>query len=302
MKTSRRTFIKQAGITFAGTALLPRKILATGNATDFIVGIQLYSVRDAMKKDPAGTLKKIAALGYTHVEYAGYENGKFYGYSPNEFKSLLSDLGLKMLSGHNGLDATKWDKSQNEFTEEWVQTIQDAAAVGLQYMISPGVDESLCKNESDFKWYMELHNKTGELCQKAGIKFAFHNESYEFDHYLNNVRLYDILLDTTDKSLVAQQIDIGNMYAPGGRAMDYLKRYPGRFFSMHVKDVVKTNKQDNTYENTILGKGVVGVKEILEYARKTGTKHFIIEQEDYQDKTPLECAKEDLAAMKNWGF
>jgi len=259
----------------------------------------LYSVRDAMKKDPAGTLKQLAALGYTHVEHAGYENGKFYGYSPNEFKSLLSDVGLKMLSGHTGLDAKKWDKSEKEFTEEWIQTIQDAAAVGLQYMISPGVDESLCKNESDFKWYMELHNKTGELCQKVGINFAFHNESYEFDHYLNNVRLYDILLDTTDKSLVAQQIDIGNMYAPGGRAMDYLKRYPGRFFSMHVKDVIKTNK---SYENTILGKGVVGVKDILEYARKTGTKHFIIEQEDYQGKTPLQCAKEDLDIMKSWGF
>jgi len=302
MKTSRRKFIQQAGITFAGTALLPRKILGTGNATNYIVGIQLYSVRDDMKKDPAGTLKQLAALGYTHVEHAGYEDGKFYGYSPTEFKSLLSDLGLKMLSGHNGLDAKNWNRSQNEFTEEWIQTIQDAAAVGLQYMISPGVDESLCKNESDFKWYMELHNKTGELCQKAGINFAFHNESYEFDHYLNNVRLYDILLDTTDKSLVAQQIDIGNMYAPGGRAMDYLKRYPGRFFSMHVKDVIKTGKQDNGYQNTILGKGVVGVKEILEYARKTGTKHFIIEQEEYQEKTPLQCAKEDLAIMKNWGF
>ncbi|HYK46603.1 MAG TPA: sugar phosphate isomerase/epimerase, partial [Parafilimonas sp.] len=114
MKTSRRTFVKQAGITLAGTALVPRKILATGNATDYIVGIQLYSVRDDLKKDPAGTLKKIAALGYTHVEHAGYENRKFYGYPPNEFKRLLSDLGLKMLSGHNGLDATKWDKSQNE--------------------------------------------------------------------------------------------------------------------------------------------------------------------------------------------
>jgi len=270
-----------------------------------VLGIQLYSVRDDMTKDPSGTLRKLADMGYKYVEHANYVDRKFYGYGAKEFKSLLDGMGLKMLSGHNGLDAKKWNKSQNEFTEEWIQTIQDAAAVGLQYMISPGVDESLCKNESDFKWYMELHNKTGELCQKAGINFAFHNESYEFDHYLNNVRLYDILLDTTDKSLVAQQIDIGNMYEPGGRAMDYLKKYPGRFFSMHVKDEMKKEpppQKGNQYESCLLGKGVIAVKQIVEYARKSGINYFIIEQEDYPDLNPMEAAAYDLKVMQGWGF
>ena len=149
---------------------------------------------------------------------------------------------------------------------------------------------------------MQLHNKTGELCKQAGIHFAFHNESYEFDHYFNNVRLYDILLNTTDSSLVAHQIDIGNMYAPGGRAMDYLKRYPGRFISMHVKDEIKSNAEQAGYESAVLGKGVVGVKDVVEFARKTVTKHFIIEQESYQGKPPLACAKEDLEIIKSWGF
>jgi sugar phosphate isomerase/epimerase len=302
MKTSRRTFIKHGSITLAGAALFSQKIFAAKKATDHIVGLQLYSVRDDMKKDPAGTLKQLAAIGYTHVEHAGYENGKFYGYAPADFKKLLNDTGLIMLSGHSGLDATKWDKANNDFTSEWKQTVQDAAAAGLQYMISPGVDESLCKNEDDYKWYMQLHNKTGELCKKSGINFAFHNESYEFNHYFNNVRLYDILLNSTDHSLVAQQIDIGNMYGPGGRAMDYLKRYPGRFISMHVKDEIKSTENKDDYDSTVLGKGVVGVKDIVELARKTGTKHFIIEQESYQGKAPLACAKEDLEIMKNWNF
>jgi sugar phosphate isomerase/epimerase len=136
----------------------------------------------------------------------------------------------------------------------------------------------------------------------AGLSFAFHNESYEFNHYFNNVRLYDILLDSTDSSLVAQQIDIGNMYAPGGRAMDYLKRYPGRFISMHVKDEIKTDTNKSGYESAILGTGVVGVKDIIDFSRKAGTKHFMIEQESYQEKTPLACVKEDFDIMKNWGF
>ena len=303
MNNSRRKFITQSALTIAGLSLLKSKAFSKPYANDHIVGLQLYSVRDDMEKSPENTLKQLAALGYKQVEHAGYENRKFYGYTPEDFKKLLSDIGLIMLSGHSGLDADKWNKSNNDFTDEWKHTIEDAATVGMKYVISPGVDESLCKNEDDFKWYMQLFNKTGELCKKSGLTFAFHNESYEFNHYLNDVRLYDILLKSTDHNLVAQQIDIGNMYGTGGRAMDYLKRYPGRFFSMHVKDEIKSAAHDDGFESTILGKGVINVKEILEYAKKNGgTKRFIIEQESYQGIAPIDCAKEDLAMMKKWGY
>jgi sugar phosphate isomerase/epimerase len=87
--------------------------------------------------------------------------------------------------------------------------------------------------------------------------------------------------------------------------MHFLKKYPGRFPLMHVKDEMKKNaagKDGSTYESTLLGKGVVGVKEIVDYARKTGTNYFIIEQEEYQNITPLESAAADLKTMKDWGF
>jgi sugar phosphate isomerase/epimerase len=122
MKTSRRAFLKDGSITLAAALLSPR-IFAAQKATDHILGIQLYSIRDDMEKDPAGTLEQLAAMGYTHVEHAGYEDGKFYGYTPNKFKSLLHDLGLKMLSGHSGLDAKKWNKAKNDFTDEWKQMV-----------------------------------------------------------------------------------------------------------------------------------------------------------------------------------
>ncbi len=208
-----------------------------------------------------------------------------------------------MLSGHSYLGAETWNKSINDFTDDWKNTFEDAAAVGMQYVISPGVDESLCKNEDDYKWYMQLFNKTGELAKKSGVQFAYHNESYEFNHYFKNIRLYDILLKSTDKNLVAQQIDIGNMYGTGGRAMEYLKQYPGRFFAMHVKDEIKSATHNEGYESTVLGEGVVGVEAIVDYAKKYGgTKQFTVEQESYQYKTPIDCAKDDLAIMKTWGY
>ena len=304
MPVSRRTFIKNSSMAIAGAAILPRIVREQKN-DETVVGIQLYTVRDDMKNDPAGTLKKLAAMGFKDVEHAGYHDRKFYGYSIPDFKNILHDNGLKMASGHSSLTAAQWNKSANDFTDEWKDTIEDAAAVGMKYMISPGVDESLCKNQDDFKFYMDMHNKTGMLCKKAGIHFAFHNENYEFNHSLDGTVLYDLLLQLTDKSLVAQEMDIGNMYEPGGRPLYYLKKYPGRFLLMHVKDELKRDSpgpDGRVYENTLLGKGVIDVKDVVDFARKTGTKYFIIEQEEYQNKTPLECAGEDLKAMKNWGF
>ncbi len=305
MHTSRRSFIKRSSMALAGSALLPRFILQGEESKDHVLGIQLWTVKDYMEKDPAGTLKLLSKMGYKYVENAGYENRKFYGYGVNDFKKLLSDTGLHMPSGHSFLGAAAWNKTNNDFTDEWKYTIEDASAVGMKYVLSPGVDESLCKNTDDFKWYMDLFNKTGELCKKAGITFGYHNENYEFNHSLNGTRLYDLLLQQTDKSLVVQQIDIGNMYEPGGRPMDYLKRYPGRFLLMHVKDEMKRNspsKNGEVYESTVLGKGVIGVKQVVDYARKSGVQYFIIEQESFQDKTSIECAREDFNMMKKWGY
>lgn len=303
MNTSRRTFVKNSSLTLAGVSLLPSlvKIKSPGD----ILGVQLYSVRDDMKKDPAGTLKKLSEMGYKDVEHAGYEKGKFYGYSITDFRKLLNDNGLKMYSGHDFLGSEAWNKTTHDFTDEWKQTIEDAAAVGMKYLISPGVDESLCQSMDGFHHYMDMFNKTGELCKKSGIHFAFHNESYEFNHSLNGTVLYDLILQTVDKNLVGQQMDIGNMYETGGRAMNYLKKYSGRFLLMHVKNEIKRDTPSpngEIYESSLLTNGVIPVKEIIDYARKTGTKYFIIEQESYQDKTPLECVAEDLKTMKGWGF
>lgn len=136
------------------------------------------------------------------------------------------------------------------------------------------------------------------------MKFGYHNHDFEFAESLNGKKIFDIILENTDPELVTQQLDVGNMYGAGGIALEMIKKYPGRFESMHVKDEIKSEKGEmGGYESTILGKGVLPVKQIVDAGRKTGgTKHFIIEQESYQGKTPLDCVKEDLAVMRKWGY
>ncbi len=304
MNTSRRTFLKNSTLAISATTVFTNNILAAGGETE-LLGIQLYSVREDMSKDPVGTLQQIAAIGYKNVEHANYVDRKFYGQSAAEFKKTLDDLGLKMPSGHTVMGKQHWDESKQDFTDAWKYTVEDAAAMGQQFVISPSLDESMRKTLDDFKRYMDVFNKSGELCKKSGMRFGYHNHDFEFSTQLEGKRLYDLILQNTDPSLVIQQMDIGNMYGAGGRPLDLIEQYPGRFVSMHVKDEIKSGQggEMGGYESTVLGGGIMQVEKVIDAARKSGgTTEFIVEQESYQDKTPLASAKEDFAMMKKWGF
>lgn len=289
-------------MTLAGVALLSKNFFEDGTKKR-ITGLQLYSVRDDMKSDPAGTLRKLSDMGYKYVEHANYVDRKFYGWTPSEFKKVLDDLGLKMKSGHTVMNAKSWDEGKNDFTDLWKYTVEDAAVMGQEYVISPWLDESYRKNIDGLKRFLEVFNKSGELCKKSGMKFGYHNHDFEFNTQVGGQRLYDIILKETDPSLVIQQMDMGNMYNAGGRPLELLRQYPGRFKSFHVKDEVKTSNAEHPYESAVLGTGIMQVKEVIDLAKKTGgTEHFIIEQESYQGKAPLDSVKEDLQIMKKWGY
>jgi len=210
-----------------------------------------------------------------------------------------------MKSGHTVMNTKHWDDSKQDFTDLWKYTVEDAATVGQQYVISPWLEDTYRKNYDDLKRYMEVFNKCGKLCKSSGLTFGYHNHDFEFSQKLNDMKVFDIILQNTDPALVAQQLNIGNMYHAGGIALDIMKQYPGRFELMHVKDEIKTDKGEmgGGYESTVLGSGILPVKEIIDLGKKAGgTLHFIIEQESYQGKTPVDCAKEDLAVMKKWGY
>lgn len=302
MNQSRRIFIRNAALAAAGTTLLSNSLLAGNAKKKQLTGIQLYSIRAEMSKDPLGTLKALTNMGYKYVEHANYVNRKFYGWTAPEFKKILDDLDLKMPSGHTVMSSKHWDDSKKDFTDSWKYTVEDAATVGQMFVISPSMETNTRRNANALKALMEVFNKSGELCKKYEMKFGYHNHDFEFNEQLGGKTLYDIILGETDADLVMQQLDIGNMINGGAKALDIMQKYPGRFESMHVKDEILSSTGNEKYESTILGVGTVPVKEIIDLGKKWGTKHFIIEQESYQGKQPLDCVKEDLDIMKKWGY
>jgi sugar phosphate isomerase/epimerase len=301
MNQSRRVFIRNSAIAAAGATFFSSDLFAAAKKGE-LTGIQLYSIRDDMYKDPLGTLTQLSKMGYKHVEHASYNNRKFYKWSAIEFKKLLNDLDMTMPSGHTVMSSKHWDASKKDFTDAWKYTVEDAAAAGQLFVISPSMETNTRRDLNALKAFMEVFNKSGELCQKYGMKFGYHNHDFEFSEKLGDKTLFDIILGETDPKLVMQQLDIGNMINGGAKALDIMQKYPGRFESMHVKAEIESKAGHEKYESTILNVGIVPVKEIIDLGRKWGTKHFIIEQESYQGKAPLDCVREDLEIMKKWGY
>jgi sugar phosphate isomerase/epimerase len=299
----RRQFLKTSAIAAAGAMLVPEFLSAAPRYPQKLVGLQLYSVRDEMTKDPLGTLKQLSAMGYRYAEHAWYRDRKFYGWAPKEFKKILDDLGIKMPSGHTVFRWSHWDDSKKDFTDQWKYTVEDAAVLGQDYVISPSMEENVRKDPEALRKFMDLFNKNGELCQKSGMKFGYHNHDFEFSEKHGDQTLFDIILTRTDPKLVMQQLDTGNLYNGGAKAIDIVKKYPGRFESWHVKDEILATGGHEKYESCVLGKGIVPIKDILEIASKAGgPNQFIIEQESYQGKQPLESMKENIEIMKSWGY
>jgi sugar phosphate isomerase/epimerase len=304
MNRSRRNFIRQSAMVTAGS-LLPIHALFAAAANRPLVGIQLYSVRADMKADPAGTLQKLSAMGYRYVEHANYVNRKFYGYTPADFKKLLQDLGLEMRSGHTVMGKEHWDAARKDFSDSWKHTVEDAAVVGQEYVISPWLDNSMRKTADDLKRYMDVFNACGRLCRQWNMKFGYHNHDFEFTEKMGSGTLYEAILENTDPELVIQQLDTGNMHGTGTEAFAVIKRYPGRFLSLHIKDeIAATGKGEmgHAFESTLLGKGVVPVKDILAFCAANGTRHIIVEQESYQQVPPLETCRLNLQTLQQWGY
>jgi sugar phosphate isomerase/epimerase len=301
MKSNRRTFIKTGALAFAGTAVLNNSLFAASGQRG-IIGLQLYSIRDDMSRDPLGSLAKVAETGYEYIEHASYTNRKFYGYPASEFKKILNDTGLKMISGHTEMGRQHWDEARKDFSESWKFTLEDAAILGQKYVVSPWIDEGIRKNYDDFRGLMDVFNKCGELCKKQGMKFGYHNHNFEFSEKLNGETLFDIIMNSIDPDLVVMQLDTGNLFDGGAVALDVVKRYPGRFENVHVKDVRKSD-ETGKYESVIIGDGVADVRKVIELIKSTGgAQVMIIEQESYQGKSPMECVKRDLEVIKEWKF
>ena len=244
------------------------------------IGLQLWSVRNDMGKDPVATIEALGKMGYTFVEAAGYNDGKLYGMEPAEFKALLEKNGLTLLSSHTGLHLPEED-SWEEAMAWWDQCIDAHLAAGAKYIVKPSMDGKGYGSLEDLKRYCDYFNAVGEKCNAKGIRFGYHNHDKEFEEVDGIVR-YDYMLQNTDPDKVMFQLDLYWIQVGGKDALAYFKEYPGRFESWHIKD-----------EAEVGASGMMDFEPIFKAKKKAGAKNIIVEVERY-NYTPLESVQKSL--------
>lgn len=273
---NRRDFIKQSTALGAGIVLSSSLFAEAKRLKKF--GVQLYSVRDLMPKDPKGTMKQLAEMGYTQFESYGGPDF-LWGMSPKECKTFLGDLGVKMVSTH--FDMNK-DLDKN---------IERGAEAGLKYMLCPYLGPQ--KSLDEWKKKAELSNQVGEKVTKAGMKFGYHNHDYSFKAMEGQIP-QELLLANTDPKYVMFELDLCWIVASGQNAVAHLEKYGKRYELVHIKDMVLDNGRVSQKD---LGKGAMDFDTILEAAKKAGIKHYIVEQEQYPSSS-IESMKVDAEWMK----
>ena len=283
---SRRSFIKQAGLAAGAALLIPS--FAFDKVTKN-VGIQLYSLRKDLPGDVKGIIAKVSEAGYKEVETYGFANGKFWGLTPKEFKTLLKDNGLKAPSGHYGMD----EFSKTGKTDKLKADIESSAAIGGKYFTIAGAHVDMDKGVDGFKKVADDFNKVAELAKASGLKFAYHNHDFEFKK-LGDTTGYDVYLTETDKNLVNFELDLYWAVRSGNDPIALFKKYPGRFPMWHVKDMDKAKPEWNTE----IGKGSIDFKSIFAEAKLSGMKHFFVEHETNYNPTPIESIKTSYDYIK----
>ncbi|GEO10919.1 sugar phosphate isomerase/epimerase family protein [Segetibacter aerophilus] len=288
--SSRRSFIKAGSLLTAGAFV---KYPFFDKKTNYI-GLQLYTVRDAMQKDPKGTLAKVASIGYNSLEgatYTGTQN--FYGMQPAEFAKVLKQNGLIMPSSHYRLGEEKVNGQIQKGTmmSEWDKAVDDASKVGIKYMVCAYLSEAERGGIDHYKVVADALNKAGERCKKSGIQLCYHNHDFEFMQQGSTLP-YDILLNT-DKNLVKMEMDLYWVSKAGKDPVELINQHPGRFPLFHVKDMDKTPAKAFTE----VGNGSIDFKRIFKQANKAGMKYFFVEQ-DMTPGNPFDSITKSITYIK----
>lgn len=261
MSPTRREFVHALGAAaLGGIPAFPDGIAR--------IGIQLYTVRSLLDKDLDGTLAALRGIGYREVELAG-----LHGRTPAQFRAALDRAKLVAPSGHFELTALR---------NEWPRIAAEAVTLGHRYVVAAWIDAGERKTFSDYQRIAAELNKIGERAKDAGFGFAYHNHSYEFER-IDGKLPYDVMLDETDKALVAIEMDIFWMVTGGRDPRAYFERYPGRFPMVHVKDRTKDGRMVD------VGKGSIDFAKIIANAARGGVQHYYVEHDE--PANPLDSAR-----------
>ncbi len=294
MNKNRREFLRLSALLAAGAALpiyacgpTARQTQEGENTTTTdraplpAFGIQLYTLKEQMAQNPKVVLNELSTYGYKELESFEGPSGMFWGMSNTDFKKYVEDLGMTLVASHCKMG------------EGFEEKAEQAAAIGMKYLISPwiGPQDTL----EAYKRYADEFNRHGEICRKHGIRFAYHNHEYSFKEHDSQIP-HDLLLSNTNPELVDFEMDIYWVVTAGADPERYLREHPGRFRLCHIKDRLKNSSERDA--STLLGTGSIDYTSILNTARANGMEHFIVEQERFDNTTPLESAKTGADYLK----
>jgi sugar phosphate isomerase/epimerase len=299
---NRRAFL---GTVVSGTLMSHHLAHALAEQKIDKIGIQLYTIRDAMQRDFEGSLAKVAGIGYKEVELAGFSQASkgavtFWSKTPQEIRRALHHYGLSSPSAHVSFESL----DSNFFPK----VVDAGYTIGNRYIVMPWIEERYRKQEGFWKQAADIFNCSGEVCRKAGIQFAYHNHWFEFLP-VNGKLPYDILLENCDPNLVKMQLDICWICITGKDPVQYFNRYPKRFPMLHVKDIKKyppvaaggsQNFGDSLSDMIEVGSGIIDWKSILSQAGKAGIKHFIVEHD--KPANPFESIASSYAYLEKLRF
>ncbi len=319
---NRRTFLKQAGIGMAAAYLSPSLLSCSPQRKSTMslaeIGLQLYTLRDQLTDDVASTLSRVAKIGYNHVETFGpeiTENGKvtFWGLDVPTLLALLTENKLKTHNGH--YDLAEFLTPGNGDQDALKTYIDTAAALGQHYLVAPVPPILLIDKMTadDYRFMADQLNIGGEIAAKSGLKIGYHNHFWEFRTLADGSRGLDILIENTDKDLVAFELDLFWSEKSGTDSAAYFEKYPGRFPLWHIKDMDKNNSEtiiggnydtkpfmeiaeNITYAE--VGTGSIDFKKIMAEEETAGLQYAFVEQ-DFITIDPFESIAESYHYVKN---
>lgn len=271
-----------------------------------LVGYQLYSAREECNKDLLGVLKQLKALGYDGVEFAG-----FYGHTADEIKGMLDEAGLVAFSDHVPYAVIEKDM---------FGVISDHLKIGCKYIAIPYLDEAHRPGQPGFAEVLRTIVRFGSLCKAAGIQLLYHNHDFEFVKFSGMYAL-DFMYAAVDEDLLKTEIDTCWVNYAGENPADFVRKYAGRAPIVHLKDFVGSrdgaqpyalikadgsddgkNSDSSAFEFRPVGHGCQNVPSIVEAGLEAGASCFIVEQDQWYNRTPLEAAKMSIDYLKSIGF
>jgi sugar phosphate isomerase/epimerase len=244
------------------------------------IALQLYSVREDAARDLQAVLAAVADMGYEGVEFAGY-----YGHDARTIRNWLDAYGLKVAGAHVGIETLLGDERE--------RTVEFHQILGNTTLVVPGLAEQWRSSRAAWLKTAATLNEIAVALKPYGMRTGYHNHHIEFVPMEGELPWDTLFGNTTDD--VIMQFDTGNALHGGAQAAPFLRRYPGRARTVHLKEYSATN------DAALIGEGDVPWAEVFELCETIGgTEWYIVEQESYA-YPPLECVRRCLQALKAMG-